>query len=199
MKGAPEPDEYAFKVASLGRLEALAEQGVIDLFYGDESGVSLLPCVPYGWQFEGERVSVPSTSGKGVNCFALLARDNRCFFRTTEQSIDARLVGDYLDQFSQRLKRLTVIVLDNAPVHQSQVRKRRKVWEKKGLYVFFLPVYSPELNIAEVLWRKLKYEWLAPSDYVEKPLLCYRVWQALAAVGGDLTIAFKPFADCKLK
>jgi transposase len=177
-------------------LEKQAVAGRIDLFYGDECGVSLLPYVPYGWQFRDEKVGLPSTSGAGVNCFALLSRDNRCFFRTTEARIDSVLVCDYLDHFSQCLPRETVVVLDNAPVHQKEVRKRRASWEARGLYVFFLPVYSPHLNIAEVLWRKLKYEWLCGEDYEdyeEKSLLCYRVWQCLAAVGRELTIRFKPF------
>lgn len=170
------------------------------MFYGDESGVCLLPCITYGWQFADEKVSVPSTSGKGVNCFALLSRDNRCFFRLTEQNINARLVCDYLDQFANEqaarcFGRITVVVLDNAPVHQGQIRKCLSRWQKKGLYVFFLPTYSPHLNIVEVLWRKLKYEWLKPSDYNEKSLLCLRVWQALAAVGTELNIAFKKFCQ----
>lgn len=196
MKGEPDTEEYAFKVQSLARLEALSQQGAIDLFYGDECGVSLRGYVPYGWQFPGEEVSIQSGSGPAVNCFALLARDNRCFFRTTDTTIDAGLVCDYLDQFSQGVMasgRLTVVVLDNASVHQREVKKRRAAWEAKGLYLFFLPVYSPQLNLAETLWRKLKYEWLQPGDYGEKPLLCYRVWQCLSAVGRELTIAFKTF------
>jgi len=28
-----------------------------------------------------------------------------------------------------------------------------------------LPVYSPELNLIEILWRKIKYEWLPFSAY----------------------------------
>ncbi len=170
-------------------------QGHIDLFYGDESGVSLIPCVPYGWQFRDEVVFAPSAKGKGVNCFALLSRDNRLFFRTTEATVDAALVCDYLDQFARGLKRPTVVVLDNAPVHQKQVQERRKAWEARGLFVFFLPPYCPHLNIAETLWRKLKYEWLQACDYKEKELLCLRVRQALAAVGSDLKIAFTPFTQ----
>ena len=186
-------------MASLARIEQSAEQGQIDVFYGDESGVSLIPCVPSGWQFRDEDLFVPSMSGKAVNCFALLARNSRCFFRTTEQVIDAALICDYLDDFSRTLERPTVVVLDNAPVHQKEVRKRREAWEAKGMYVFFLPAYSPHLNIAEIVWRKLKYEWLQPGDYKEKSLLCYRVWETLAAVGRDLKIAFNPFnAKCKL-
>jgi len=182
-------------VASLARLERLAQPGKIDLFYGDESGVSLLPGVPYGWQFKDEAVFAPSATGKGVNCFALLSRDNRLFFRTTEAVMNASLVCDYLDQFVHGLKKLTVVVLDNAPVHQKQVQERRRAWEAKGLYVFFLPPYCPHLNVAQTLWRKLKYEWLQAGDYQEKEVLRLRVWQALAAVGSDLKIAFKPFSQ----
>jgi hypothetical protein len=46
VKQRPDEAEYRFKVAGLARLERLCVQGRIDLFYGDESGVSLQPCVP---------------------------------------------------------------------------------------------------------------------------------------------------------
>ena len=38
-------------------------------------------------------------------------------------------------------------------------------WMEKNLYLFFLPKYSPHLNLAETYWRKAKYEWLKPFDY----------------------------------
>jgi len=101
-------------------------------------------------------------------------------------------VSDWLDQFSHGITKPTVIVLDNAPVHQGEFKKRRAAWEAKGLYIFFLPAYSPHLNLAETLWRKLKYEWLQAGDYADKETLCHAVWQALAAVGSALKIAFKP-------
>lgn len=78
------------------------------------------------------------------------------------------------------------------------VRERRAVWQGRGLFVFFLPPYSPHLNIAEVLWRKLKnnylkYEWLRPEDYADEETLRLAVWQALAAVGHSLRIEFSAF------
>jgi transposase len=36
------------------------------------------------------------------------------------------------------------------------VQQRRGFWQERGLLLFYLPPYSPHLNIAEVLWRKLK-------------------------------------------
>jgi hypothetical protein len=43
--------------------------------------------------------------------------------------------------------------------------EKQKEWEQKGLKIFFLPTYSPQLNKIEILWRFIKYEWLRPSAY----------------------------------
>ncbi|WP_267873737.1 transposase [Moorena sp. SIO3B2] len=51
----------------------------------------------------------------------------------------------------------TVIVLDNSSSHKiHQVRAKQKEWLEMGLYLFFLPTYSPELNLIEGEWRQLK-------------------------------------------
>ena len=76
-------------------------------------------------------------------------------------------MSERLDALSLSLSRLTVVVLDNASVHKKAVKERWAVWQERGLFVFFLPAYSPHLNIAEILWRKLKYEWLCPEDYAD--------------------------------
>ena len=185
---------YALRAECLAELERLSEQGRVDLSYGDESGVSLEPCVPYAWQFADERASLPAAKGGGLNCFALLARDSRCLAQTTTGAITGVFVAEQLDRLSLFLARPTVVVLDNAPIHHGRaMRQRRDAWQARGLFVFYLPTYSPHLNIAEVLWRKLKYEWLRPEDYADAPTLHYQVWLALNAVGRSLTINFSPF------
>jgi len=172
----------------------LSEQGQIDLYYGDQSGVSLNPSVPYAWQFAGEQVSMPASRGGQINCFALLSRANRCLVQTTPNTITGDFVTEQLDRFSFCLSKPTVVVLDNAPIHHGQaMRQRRDVWQERGLFVFYLPTYSPHLNIAEILWRKLKYEWLRPEDYADKETLHYQVWLALNTVGKSLAIHFSPF------
>jgi len=181
---------YQFKRECLAAFEQFSTQGHIDLLYGDESRVSLVPCVPYGWQFADEQVTMPSEKGGGVNCFALLSRANRCQAHLTEGKITAAWISERLDALSLSLCRPTVVVLDNARVHTKAVKERAGVWQERGLFVFFLPTYSPHLNIAEVLWRKLKYEWLRPEDYMDKETLRLAVWQALQAVGKSLKIRF---------
>lgn len=179
----------------LGELERLSQSGQIDLYYGDESRVSTEPCVPYGWQFAGEGVFMPSAKGAGLNCFALLSRANDLLFETTRQRITSQFIVGQLERLSFSIKRMTVIVLDNARVHTSQqVQERRVFWQRRGLFIFYLPPYSPHLNIAETLWRKLKYEWLQPADYATTDGLFYQVRQALAAVGTSLKIRFSEFS-----
>lgn len=117
------------------------------MFYGDESGVSLLPCVPHAWQFADEQVVMPSERGGRVNFFALLSRDNRIHRYLTEQTITAAWISERLDALSLSLSRLTVVVLDNASVHKKAVKERRAVWQERGLFVFFLPPYSPHLAL----------------------------------------------------
>lgn len=176
-------------------LEEMSQHGWIELYYGDESRISLEPCVPYAWQFRDEEVFMPSDKGAGLNCFALLSRCNRCRFETTTKAINARFIVEQLEDLSLGLERVTVVVLDNAPAHVAKrVQERRPFWQERGLFIFYLPPYSPHLNIVEVLWRKLKHQWLRPQDYLETQTLFYQVRQALAAVGSLLKIHFKPFA-----
>jgi hypothetical protein len=183
----------------LSELEHLSEQGQIDLYYGDEAAVSLEPCVPYGWQFPDEQVAMPSSQGKGVNCFALLTRGNRAIVETTAESLTASFIFEQFERLSLELRRLTVVVVDNAKVHRGRVIKERiQVWQERGLFVFYLPRYSPHLNIVETLWRKLKYEWLQPSDYETRETLGYGVKQALKAVGESLFIQFSGFSHSSL-
>ena len=172
------------------------------MLYGDESRVSLYPCVPYAWQFADEQVAMPSQQGGGVNCFALISRQNACQAHLTDGSITADWISERLDALSLSLERLTVVVLDNARVHAKALKERGAVWQERGavwqergLFVWFLPTYSPHLNIAEVLWRKLKHEWLQPEDYADEDTLRFAVWKALSAVGQSLSIAFSPFKD----
>jgi transposase len=185
---------YHHKREILGELETLSANRQIDLYYADESRVSIEPCIPYGWQFADEEVFMPSSKGSGLNCFALLKRNNQCLIKTSEQTLTGRFIFEQFEELSTKLEKMTVVVLDNARIHTSQIiKERKKAWQQRGLYLFYLPRYSPHLNIVETLWRKLKYEWLSPIDYQSKENLFYQIRLALTAVGCSLLIKFSKF------
>jgi len=36
------------------------------------------------------------------------------------------------------------------------------------MIIIYLPPYSPHLDVADTIWRKLKTEWLVQEDYYDK-------------------------------
>ena len=175
-------------------MEQQGEKGHIDLFYGDESRVCEEGYVPYGWQFKGEEVFIAAAKGRGINCFALLSRDNKLIYRLTEQSIDAGFIVAELEHLSMNIQKQTVVVLDNASVHTAQkVKACLDTWQKRGLYIFYLPPYSPHLNITERLWKELKARWLRPQDYLSADSLFYQTKLIMQTIGKSLFINFASF------
>lgn len=194
MKESPDSDLYAVRVEVLSLLEEQASKGEIDLFYGDESGVSEQGYSPYGWQFKDEKVSIPATHGQQLNCFGILSRDNQLHFKTTTQTINTAFLIAFFDEFVLKMNNISVVALDNAKIHQSKAFKERcEYWQKRGLYFVYLPPYSPHLNIIEKLWHELKQRWIKPEDYSSFETLIYAVQLALLEVGKDLKINFKSF------
>lgn len=90
----PSPHLYAIKREKLQELEKLSNQGLIDLFFGDESHVCTQGYVPYGWQFPGENVYVPSMKSARLNIFGMINRDNVYNGFTSSQGIKAENVAD---------------------------------------------------------------------------------------------------------
>jgi len=172
-------------------LQTLQRAGHIDLFYGDESGFSLLPVVPYGWQPPGQIIERPSRYSLRLNVLAWLSESGELVHFFTEKSIDSQFVINSINGWSISLMRPTVLVLDNAPIHRSTVFKAALAgWQAQGLYVFFLPAYSPHLNKIETLWRKMKYEWLEAVAYTSYESLRTAVVKLLTGFGLTHTIKF---------
>lgn len=193
-KGKPFPEYYEAKVEGLKELENLSVNRKIDLFYGDESHVCSEGYVPYGWQFPDEQVCILSEKAHRINCFGMINRQSKCYWSTTEQSIDAQFILEYFENFSFEIHKETFVILDNASVHKAKIiRERIPYWQKRGLFIFYLPPYSPHLNIAETIWRKLKKEWLDPEDYFDKDSLFYATNRCLANLGTNLTINYGQF------
>ena len=62
--------------------------------------------------------------------------------------------------------------------------------EENNLFIQNIPTYSPELNKIEILWRKIKYEWLNFSAYESFKTLKEELNNILANIGLDYHINF---------
>lgn len=192
LKQNQDPKEYASKLAELKQLIELYKSGYIDLFFGDESGFNMSGYVPYGWQPKGKYIEITPTKTRSLQIFGLMSLDNRFDGYSCDGSLNSAMVIAFLNDFHTRIKQPTVVVLDNAPIHHStEFKAKIEAWKQEDLYVFFLPKYSPHLNPIEILWRKLKYEWIQYEDLEDQKQLEKEVYDILNQFGTDYTIDFK--------
>jgi len=83
-----------------------------------------------------------------------------------EGRIDTAVVIECFEQFSQQLHKRAYVFLDNSSVQKSRIFIRHMPqWVKRGLIIKYLPPYSPELNLMEILWRFMKYYWVPFAAY----------------------------------
>jgi hypothetical protein len=165
-------------------LQGLADLGVIDLHYLDESGFA--PTLPggYTWARAGTRALVRDEppQGRRVNVLGALAvggaapglvwaeaagrLDSAAFLAFVGREV-AGLPGapaDLPDDY--RRERPCAVVVDNYSVHRSkEVQALQPALEAAGVGFYYLPPYSPELNRIEPLWRHVKYEELPVRSY----------------------------------
>jgi len=161
VKSQPDPGVYQERKKALDILIEEDKQGIIDLRYFDESGFCLVPYIPYAWQEPGETISIESGHSKRLNVLGFMNKRNDLDAYTIEGSVDSAVVIHFFHHFCKTIQGPTVVVVDNASVHTSQAfQEEIPKWEKQGLSVFYLPEYSPELNLIEILWRFMKYEWI---------------------------------------
>lgn len=191
-KGQPDPVEYQLKKQELEVLKEQERQGLIDLYYCDESGFCLTPYIPYAWQEKGQTLEVESSNhGQRLNALGFLSRTNKLHAYTTEDGVNSEVVIACFDDFCQKLTKRTVVVIDQASFHRSRAFKAKVPhWKEKGLEIFYLPPYSPELNLIEILWRFMKYEWIDFQAYKNWNSLVQYVEKILRSYGSEYQINF---------
>ena len=189
----PKRDEAAFRAAQaeLEAFKAQEDQGLIDLYYCDESGFALRPVVPYAWQPVGERIEIEQTGGRSINVLGFLRRNATFTPYVVESSINSETVIACMDHFAKTLEKETVVVIDNAPAHRSGAfAAHLPKWKEQGLRIYFLPSYSPELNLIELLWQRIKYTWMPLSAYGSFTALKAALEEILIGIGTKYRITF---------
>ncbi len=64
-------------------------------------------------------------------------------------------------------------------------------WEEQNLFLWFLPAYCPELNLIEILWKRIKYNWLPLAAYESFEKLDEQLCNVLANVGKSYRICLQ--------
>jgi transposase len=174
------------------KLTKKADAGLIDLVYGDQAGFNLAAKVVYAWQKRGERIVIPASRGTSQNVIGLMwHRCQRFESFVFGGSVDSQVIIECLDVIAQSQTKETWIVLDNSPIHRSEeFEEKIKDWANRGLKIYFLPTYCPSLNKIEMLWKKIKYDWLSWEAYSSYKNLCQELDQVLSQIGSLYRVIF---------
>ena len=79
------------------------------------------------------------------------------------------------------------MVLDNAGIHHARaVRQARRELAARGLWLWYLPAYSPELNDIERTFRTLKHEAMPRRTFTTTRTLTAAVETAFRQVNAQL-------------
>jgi len=95
-----------------------------------------------------------------------MTRQNKLYFEVLETTFNSDRLITFMDSFVEQTVKKTIVILDNSPIHKSKkFMAKMEEWEEKDLFIYFLPPYSPELNLIEIVWRRIKYQWLDFDAY----------------------------------
>lgn len=193
LKSLRDEEEFRAAQAELAQLRAdsQAANRDFDLWYFDEAGFSLQPSVPYAWQRVGERLELGSAHGSRQNVLGFFNLHHQFHSFAFEGSIDSHVVIHCFDLFNQRREKPALVLIDNAPIHTSdEFEEELERWEAEDLYLKFLPPYCPELNLIELLWRKIKYDWLPLDAYQSFQTMTEALFQVIRGIGSKYRITF---------
>ena len=106
-------------------------------------------------------------------------------------TVDSDFVIACIDALSSELAGRTVVVMDNSTFHTSDaIEAKIPEWQSKNLEIFYLPKYSPRLNLIEILWRFMKYEWIQWWAYKGWDHLVRYVEMVICGYGTEYEINF---------
>jgi putative transposase len=161
------------------------------LYSLDECGFSPTLPVGYSWSLPRQRkfIRYEAPQGRRVNALAAYrpyGRSPRLEVFTAERTWDSHDLLGFLRALP-RSKVPRVVVLDNASIHTSKVvRQARHGLAASGIYLYFLPPYSPGLNQVEPVFRQVKHQEIPQRSFTSRSGLREAVDVGLANFGRRL-------------
>jgi len=128
----------------------------------DESGFCVWSEPGYTYYFRGEqkRLEQSKSRGRRLSIIGFLQPLISFVYGLVIGGVERKSYIQMMEleaQEAEKSGRLRVIVQDNGPIHRCQKGQQLwPSWEKKGLYIFFLPKYCSEMNPIELEWQHLK-------------------------------------------
>lgn len=137
-------------------------RGDIELAYVDESGFAQAHPNRSAWTPLGQQHGIDAKRGKRLNVMGALLSCGQLLTATYWETTTAYSFAGFLGLLKEKVDKPLTVILDNASVHTAKLLQPYVDFlHQKGLTLYFIPPYSPELNRIEKLWYTIKHKWLA--------------------------------------
>ena len=134
-------------------------EGKAKLLFMDASHMQIACMLGFIWCFTRKHVPALPLRGR-VNLLGAISPNGKDFvYEVTQDSINQEAIMKFLRKIAAKFKGENIrLILDNASYHHAIAVK--ELAEELGIFLEFLPVASPNLNIIERLWKFVKTKFL---------------------------------------
>jgi hypothetical protein len=155
----------------------------------DEAGFCLFSPVSYSYSRIKQQKCLEQvlTRGTRISILGLWQPQQQFEYALAQGGFDSESYMKVMDWIAEKAAltleqtgRVTVVVQDNGSIHkQAVVRQQWQRWQDQGLFLFFLPPYSAEMNRIEDQWHQLKAHEIAGRMFEDEYDLAMAVIQGM--------------------
>lgn len=166
---------------------------MICLKYLDESGFEKCSPLSYSYARRGKQKCIhqPRKRGRRLSVLGFWQPQQQFEYGVMVGNVNTQRYIHLMEWQAQKAAahlastgQITVMIADNASFHKSRlVQQHSCAWQAQGLYVFFLPPHSPQMNRLEDEWLHLKYDELAAQVFEDEYELALALFQAIEERG----------------
>jgi transposase len=140
------------------RRAAKAAGGTV--FFGDEASIRADYHSGTTWAPVGQTPVVRGTGVKGtpVNMISAVSAQGKMHFSFLEGWANSAVFIDYLKKLMHDIEGPVFLIVDRAPGHTAKATLEFVKSTEGQLNLYFLPLYSPELNPDEWVWKSVKHD-----------------------------------------
>ncbi len=137
---------------------SIAHKKDAHIFFGDESSFPQWGSLSYTWAPKGQQpVIKTSGSRKGYKVFGLIEYFTGKFFaKGHEGKLNAESYQEFLKEVMKKTRKHIILIQDGSSYHTCEEMQVFFYDYQHRITVYQLPVYSPDYNPIEKLWKKIK-------------------------------------------
>lgn len=147
----------------------VGEEGKAQIYFEDESGIRSDFHAGRTWAERGSTPVVRVTGQRfSLDMISAISPRGELRFMVVKGGVGAKVFITCLKRLVHGQRRPLFLIVDGHPAHRAKIVKQYVESLGGRLRLFFLPPYSPELNLDELVWNDVKNNAVGRMR-VEKP------------------------------